>query len=210
MDYISKILEILKIILPAISAGICTFLVTKYSYDRNVPLEKFEIAYNRVYYPIYCITKEHYNDHKLVIEKSERYFLKYKKYVDRSTLHAFNNLKEYENTNLSSKEELRAFNKFKDNIHDKNSYLRKKLGYLEPNIFILCAYNTLAQNQMIRIFLEIFIVYIIVAITSIAHILFNTFNYWFLLFALIFVIIALWEIICYNLHKRKRKNNIVL
>lgn len=208
MDYISKILEILKIILPAINAGICTFLVTKYSYDQNVPLEKFEIAYNRVYYPIYCITKDHCNDHKLVIEKSEQYFLKYKKYVDRSTLHAFNNMKEYENTDLSSKEELRAFNKFKDNIHDKNSYLRKKLGYLEPNIFILCAYNTLAQNQLIRIFLEIFIVYIIVAITSITHILFNTFNYWFLLFALIIVIIALWEIICYNLHKRK--NNKVL
>lgn len=209
MDYITKILEILKIILPAISAGICTFLVTKYSYDRNVPLEKFEIAYNRVYYPIYCITKDHCNDHKLVIEKSERYFLKYKKYVDRSTLHAFNNLKEYENTDLSSKEELRAFNKFKDNIHDKNSYLRKKLGYLEPNIFILCAYNTLAQNQLIRIFLEIFIVYIMAAITSIFNILFDTLDYKFIIVAIGAALAALVEIICYNLHKRKRKNNIV-
>lgn len=210
MDYFSKILGILKIILPAIITGLCTFLATKYSYDRNVPLDKFERAYNRVYYPIYRLINDHYNDHKLIIEKSELYFLKSKKYVDRSTLHAFENLKEYENTDLSSKEGTRAFQKFKDNIHDKNSYLRKKLGYLEPNIFVLNAYNTLAENQMIRIFLEIFIVYILATITSITHILFDTYNYWILVFSIIFILIALIEIICYYLHKRKKKNNKVL
>lgn len=48
-------IEILKAVLPVIITGIITFLITKYSYHKNIPLDKLEIAYNRIYYPIYCL-----------------------------------------------------------------------------------------------------------------------------------------------------------
>lgn len=39
-------IEIMKIVLPTIVGGIFTFLITKYTYNKNVPLDKLEIAYN--------------------------------------------------------------------------------------------------------------------------------------------------------------------
>ena len=41
--------EVLKVILPAIISGIFTFIVTKYTYNKNKPLDKLEIAYDKVY-----------------------------------------------------------------------------------------------------------------------------------------------------------------
>lgn len=46
-------IEILKTILPAIVTGIFTFIVTKYNYTKNIPLDKMETAYDKIYYPIY-------------------------------------------------------------------------------------------------------------------------------------------------------------
>ena len=46
-------IEILKTILPAIITGVFTFFVTKYNYNKNVPLDKMEIAYDKIYYPVY-------------------------------------------------------------------------------------------------------------------------------------------------------------
>ena len=46
-------IEIMKIVLPTIVGGIFTFLITKYTYNKNVPLDKLEIAYNRIYCPLY-------------------------------------------------------------------------------------------------------------------------------------------------------------
>ena len=48
-------IEVLKVILPALITGIFTFIVTKYNYNRNVPLDNMKIAYNRIYYPIYRV-----------------------------------------------------------------------------------------------------------------------------------------------------------
>lgn len=36
-------------ILPAIIAGFFTFYITKYTYSKNQPLDKLEIAYNNIY-----------------------------------------------------------------------------------------------------------------------------------------------------------------
>ena len=41
--------EILKIFLPALTTGLFGFITAKYSYSKNVPVEKMEIAYNRIY-----------------------------------------------------------------------------------------------------------------------------------------------------------------
>ena len=48
-----SLMEILKIILPPLVTGTITFIITKYTYNKNRPLDKLEITYNRVYYPIY-------------------------------------------------------------------------------------------------------------------------------------------------------------
>lgn len=50
-----KFMEIINTILPALITGVFTFIVTKYNYNKNVPLDKMEISYNRIYYPIYKI-----------------------------------------------------------------------------------------------------------------------------------------------------------
>lgn len=51
------LIEILKIILPAIITGIFSFFVARYNYGKNVPLDKMEIAYDKIYFPIYKMTK---------------------------------------------------------------------------------------------------------------------------------------------------------
>lgn len=50
--------EVLKVILPAIIAGLFTFFVTKYTYNSNRPLDKMEVAYSRIYYPLYKIVSD--------------------------------------------------------------------------------------------------------------------------------------------------------
>lgn len=39
-------IEIMKIVLPTIVGGIFTFLITKYTYNKNVPLDKLKNLYN--------------------------------------------------------------------------------------------------------------------------------------------------------------------
>ena len=51
-------IEILKTILPAIVTGIFTFIVTKYNYTKNIPLDKMETAYDKIYYPIYNLLRK--------------------------------------------------------------------------------------------------------------------------------------------------------
>ena len=97
--------EVLKIILPAIIAGLFTFFVTKYTYNNNRPLDKIEIAYNRIYY-LLCkiISNKNINgDINEVIKRSKLYFTKYDKYVDVSTKRIFENLC---NCNKEAKEKI--------------------------------------------------------------------------------------------------------
>lgn len=123
-------IEILKIILPALITGIFTFIVTKYNYNKNVPLDNMKIAYNRIYYPLYKIinNNKEYNIEDIddVIKNISIYMNDYNiKYIDRSTYKSYRILKD--NPNKYN------YNNFKNNIYDRNSYLRRRLGYLEPN-----------------------------------------------------------------------------
>lgn len=117
-------IEILKIILPTLITGIFTFIVTKYNYNKNVPLDNMKIAYNRIYYPLYKIINNistYMNDYNI-------------KYIDRSTHKSYIILKD--NPNKYN------YNNFKNNIYDRNSYLRRKLGYLEPNFIQSVMYSS--------------------------------------------------------------------
>lgn len=155
--------EIAKSILPAIITGIITFLITKYTYNNNRPLDKLEIAYNRIYYPLYKLIKnENIKDIDFIIDKSKYYLNKYNKYADRSTLYAFHSLCGC-NTEAKKKD---AYKTFKDNIHNKNSYLRRRLGYLEPNFLQIWKYLSKSEKSTFRILVELLCIYLFVFISD--------------------------------------------
>lgn len=146
------IYEISKAILPAIIAGIFTFFITKYTYSNNKPIEKLELAYNRVYYPIYKIVTN--RNEKLDIEnnkiKIRKYLIKYDKYIDISTKRLFESLCK---CNKEAKKKS-LYQNFVSNIFNKNSYLRRRLGYLEPNIAEMYKYSTPSARSLFRIIIE--------------------------------------------------------
>lgn len=179
--------EILKVILPAIIAGLFTFLHGKYTYNKNIPLDKLEITYNRVYYPLYKIILDN-NNIDDTINKSKIYFLKYAKYIDISTIRLFTSLSEC--NNKARKKGI--YQSFKDNIYNKNSYLRRRLGYLEPDFFQLYKYSTPSAKSLFRIIIEVCIVYISLILCSITM---NNLNKIFIISAAIFIVSVLW-IIC--------------
>lgn len=150
--------EIAKDILPVIITGIITFLITKYTYNNNRPLDKLEIAYNRVYYPLYKLVNNQNNDNEIdsIIEKAKFYIDKYNKYIDKSTIRTFNSLCKCET--ITKKRD--SFRIFKDNIYDKNSHLRRRLGYLEPNILQIYTYSSRSEKSTIRILVEIMFIYL--------------------------------------------------
>ena len=149
-------IDILKTIVPAIISGVFTFIITKYSYNRKVPLDKMEIAYNRVYYPIYRIIYYNKKFNKMKIDtticKISLYLNKYNKYADRSTINTFNALCKYKDR--------QSYNNFINNIYDKNSYLRRRLGYLEPNVMQIYKYLSKSEKSTLRISVEVLIIYI--------------------------------------------------
>ena len=132
-------------ILPELIAGLFGFLLAKYSYHKSIPLDKLEITYNRVYYPLYCLKKN--DDILQFIKESEFYLKKYNKYVDRSTRIAFENLKK-------NPEDQDLYYKFQENISDINRNLRRKLGYLEFNDFSVYKYLAPKDRCKIRLMIE--------------------------------------------------------
>lgn len=155
-------IEIMKIVLPTIVGGIFTFLITKYTYNKNVPLDKLEIAYNRIYCPLYqLLYGKKLEEAKLDITKISFYLQKYNKYVDRTTLKAFDLF-------CKCKDEETLLN-FKNNIYNKNTYLRRRLGYLEPGIWQMYAYSPKSEKSTIRIGVELLTCYIFVILVSVTR-----------------------------------------
>lgn len=145
-------IDILNEFLPVIGTGLITFLITKYSYNKEVPLDKMEIAYNRLYYPMYRLTRENSNISE-VVGKSGEYLKKYGKYVDRSTIVAYNFL--YEN-----QDDKNAYENFKNNIFAICLKLRRRLGYLEPSFFNMYTYSAPKEKALLNILFAVMVMYI--------------------------------------------------
>lgn len=154
-------IEILKVVVPVIMTGIITFLVAIYNYNKNIPLDKLEIAYNRIYYPIYCLITSDI-DIPQIVKKCEWYLKKYRKYADRSTLKAF----KYLDDNYNSWYGKKAYTNFKNNIDKMHTALRRKLGYLEPNVFNMYASSAPSEKRVVRLFLELSGIYLSAIIAS--------------------------------------------
>ena len=146
------LMDILKVILPTTITGFITFIVTKYKCYSNKPIDKLQIAYDRVYYPIYRMIRNE-DDHATIILKSSVYLNKYDKYVDRSTKVAFNYLKD--NPDLKH-----AYGNFENNIYAINTKLRRQIGYLEPNTITVLKYLSPSEKRVLRICFEMLICYL--------------------------------------------------
>lgn len=138
--------EVLSPLIITIITGVITFLITKYTYDNNKPLDKLEITYNRLYFPVNRLILNTQSVDEDFIEKCNMYFNKNIKYVDRSTMKAFNFLKE----ELTNKE---AYRNFKNNINNKSMYLRYKLGYLDTSFIDM--YNAYPKHEQ-RLIKQVF------------------------------------------------------
>lgn len=187
------VFEILKVVLPAITTGLFTFIITKYTYNKNRPLDKLEIAYNRIYYPIYKIISDKNIDMDTAIDKINIYLLKYNKYVDISTKRIFKLLCECKKETQKKS----IYQKFKDNIYNRNSYLRRKLGYLEPGFFQLYKYSLPSTKSFIRLIGEFCVMYMSVVLSTILtnfenKIYVNVTLIIFSLFTLIFILELVW------------------
>lgn len=189
------LLNVLKVILPSIITGIFTFIITKYTYNKNKPLEKLEVAYNRVYYPLYRIIsdKKINNDIHIVIEKSKIYFEKYHKYIDQSTKIVFDDLCQCDDKCKKKT----IYQNFKSNIYDKSLYLRRRLGYLEPNFLQMYKYYTPSTKSLLRILTEICIIYLSVIFASVVNefedkIYVNCLMYIFIFFCIVIITEIVW------------------
>ena len=160
IDFLGEIAKIDGFIASVIT-GIFTFFVTKYTYHKNIPLDKLEKAYNRVYYPIYSLVNSNECIEK-IIEKCEMYIKKYTKYVDRSTLISF----QYLIDNMGKRVAKKAYSTFKSNIYSMNSKLRMRLGYLEPNGITIYTYSSPSEQRIIRMAIELLVAYISVIIST--------------------------------------------
>ena len=158
------IFEILKVVLPATITSLFTFFITKYTY-KNV------------------------NDNiNKVVDKCKIYFVKYDKYIDISTKRLFDTL-----CNCNKDEKKKSIYKnFKGNIYDRNSYLRRRLGYLEPNFVQLYKYTTSEAKSLFRITVSLCVSYITLILCTITM---NISNIIFNISATVFVLSLLY-IIC--------------
>ena len=87
-----QFIDFFMTITPTILTSVTGFLLGKYNYFQNRPLDKMEIAYDRVYYPIERIIGEKSIKISTVIDRTKIYFLKYEKYIDKSTLMVYKQL----------------------------------------------------------------------------------------------------------------------
>lgn len=151
MDKILEVVTSFEPVFSAIITGIITFIITKYTYHRNRPLDKLEITYNRVYYPVYRLLKSYGSYNSDFINNCGFYLEKYHKYVDNTTLIAYKALKDTPNKN--------TYANFAENIRSENSYLRIQLGYLESNSFKVFKYIPSKEKFKIIFCFEVILMY---------------------------------------------------
>ncbi len=157
-----KFMDFFITLAPTLLTSVTAFFVGRYNNFQDRPLDKMEIAYNRVYYPVYRIMREDSIKISTVIEKAKMYFCKYEKYIDRTTTMIYQQLCECKDI----EEQKRIYSAFSDNIHNNCIYLRKKLGYLQPGYFRIYQYLPTKIKTLIRMVFEFIVCYFCACIFS--------------------------------------------
>lgn len=154
------IVKISPIMIPCVS----TFLVAKYTCRNNRPLDKLEIAYNRIYFPLYVWVNDKSCseiDHEEFQKKVNKLFMKYRKYVSQSTLDTF---VLYKNAYEDKKNIKVTYKNFKDNLQNYNSSIRYKLGYPHTNRIESYRYLDKEIKQIIRAITSYIVAYLLAVI----------------------------------------------
>ena len=155
------IFEIVKTIVPIILTGIITFWVTRYTQNRSVPLEKMELAYNRVYYPMYKIMRnKKWSElcHEEIKKEMDCRLKKYDKYISQSTRSTYNDyIKAFEN----GKRNKVYLQNFQNNILSYNNRLRYYLGYPQASVWEMYTYLDKKSKRLIKLCMCVAIIYIL-------------------------------------------------
>lgn len=161
-----QFIDFFMTITPTILTSVTGFLLGKYNYFQNRPLDKMEIAYDRVYYPIERIIGEKSIKISTVIDRTKIYFLKYEKYIDKSTLMVYKQLCKCKD----EEEQQSIYDSFRNNIHNECIFLRKKLGYLQPGYLQIYLYLPTDIKKVMRLLLEFSICYFSACVFSVVKI----------------------------------------
>lgn len=188
----TTIMELLKVVLPTLFTGLITLLVARYTSNKNMPLDKLEITYNQVYFPIYRLISERKSLDEIKA-KSEKYICDNFKYVNETTWKAFKYLNE-----ARGAEEQKAFANFKDNIRKMNTKLRKKLGYLEVDILAQYSYSSPFEKNLYRLTGELAVAYLLLGFVTVTNVIYKEINLFLgsvMLIAIVMFVVELFELL---------------
>ena len=101
-----------------------------------------------------------------VIDRTKIYFLKYEKYIDKSTLMVYKQLCKCKD----EEEQQSIYDSLRNNIHNECIFLRKKLGYLQPGYLQIYLYLPTDIKKVMRLLLEFSICYFSACVFSVVKI----------------------------------------
>lgn len=127
-------------LLPLIVSNLFTFYLTKYTWHKNRPLDKAEIAYNRIYYPLYCFVRNQKFkeiDQEQFQKKITYIFMKYDKYLNSITRYTYHEYEKIYKRAFSKQNRMikNRYKLFRRNIIKTSEALRIQLGYPQANFF---------------------------------------------------------------------------
>lgn len=180
------VIEIIKIIFPTILGFIFSWILN----NRQKPNDHLEIAYNRIYYPLYRLIQNNKPDDNIDYSEIARIIegkiKRYEKYFNPTTLRVY---KQFKNAIEDDYNVKNIYILLKDNIYSQNTYLRRVLGYLTPNIFQIY-YNSSKKDKLcFRFIIYIPILYVLIAFCSVLQYFFGKINIIALIVAVILIMI---------------------
>lgn len=125
-------------LLPLIVSNLFTFYLTKYTWHKNRPIDKAEIAYNRIYYPLYCFVRNQKFkeiDQEQFQKKINYIFMKYDKYLNSITRYTYHEYEKIYKRAFSKQNRIvkNRYKLFQRNIFKTSEALRIQLGYPQAN-----------------------------------------------------------------------------
>ena len=188
----ATVMELLKVILPSLFTGVLSFLVARYTSNKNMPLDKLEITYNQVYFPIYRLISEGKSIEEIKV-KSEKYMRDNFKYVNETTWKAFKYLDDARGAEVQ-----KAYANFKDNIRKMNAKLRKKLGYLEVDLIAQYTYLSAFEKNVYRLLGELTVAYLFLGVVMVTNVIYKETNLFFgsvMVIAIVMFVVELFELL---------------
>lgn len=167
------VIELIKLAFPTVLGFVLSWILN----NRQKPNENLEIAYNRVYYPLYRLIQNNKPDDNIdyneIAKNIASKIIRYEKYFNPTTLKVYKQFEKAIEDNYNVKN---IYILLKENIYSQNTYLRRVLGYLTPNIF-QTYYNSSQKDKLcFRFIIYISILYVLIAFYSVLQYFFGKIN----------------------------------